>query len=164
MYMTVCKFNELDRLVKPNKPLKLWARDATRLLTMLLIRLATIVMIFSSAFIGVDAYAEQVSQQVSSSVTPSSQVQYLGDLREIMQRGKLVVALPNVDRHSLFAIGKNGDLQGYYIDVARNIGKELGVSVEFNRSAKNFNEVVELVAQGKADIAICHLSKTLVVT
>lgn len=83
------------------------------------------------------------------------------DIQKIVKSGKLVVGLPAVDRHLLFEADKNGELHGYYIDFAKKLAKELGVSVEFNRSSKSFNDLVDVVARDDVDVAICHLSKTL---
>lgn len=47
------------------------------------------------------------------------------------------------------------------MDLARAIGKELGVKVRFNRDAKTFNAVVDIIARGEADMAISKLSRTL---
>ena len=55
-----------------------------------------------------------------------------------------------------------GQLAGLDVTLARDIAARLGVKASFNRSPKSFNEVVELVAQGGADVAISKLSRTLV--
>lgn len=85
----------------------------------------------------------------------------LNDLQKIINRGTLIVAVPSFENTKLFSRNASGELQGYYIDVAKKIAQRLGVKVEFNEKASSFGEVVNLIAQGKADVAICHLSKTL---
>ena len=60
-----------------------------------------------------------------------------------------------------FFYEKNGELVGLEVDLAKAMGKELGVPVRFNRNAKSFNGVVDIVARGEADIAISKLSRTL---
>ena len=82
------------------------------------------------------------------------------DIERIQKRGKLVVAMYAVDSPPFFMHDKNGKLFGFDVDLARDIAENLGVDVEFNRSAKTFNSVVDLVAEGKADVAISKLSKT----
>jgi polar amino acid transport system substrate-binding protein len=82
------------------------------------------------------------------------------DVKQIITNGKLVIALPKDDHIGLFEKEKSGKLKGYDIELAQNIAKTLGVTLEFNRNAKTYDEVVTIVANGGADIAICNLSKT----
>jgi polar amino acid transport system substrate-binding protein len=82
------------------------------------------------------------------------------DIARIVTRGELVVAMLGVDTPPFF-YEKNGQLVGLEVDLAHAIGKELGVNVRFNRSAKTFNAVVDIIARGEADIAISKLSRTL---
>jgi len=82
------------------------------------------------------------------------------DIARIVSRGELVVAMLGVDTPPFF-YEKNGQLVGLEVDLARAIGKELGVNVRFNRDAKSFNAVVDIIARGEADMAISKLSRTL---
>ncbi|RAI43291.1 substrate-binding periplasmic protein [Rhodoplanes roseus] len=82
------------------------------------------------------------------------------DLGGILSRGVLRVALPAFDSPPFFET-RDGDVAGFDIDIARRIAAELGVDVEFLRGAASFNEVVDVVARGEADIAVCKLSRTL---
>jgi polar amino acid transport system substrate-binding protein len=52
-------------------------------------------------------------------------------------------------------------LVGLEVDLAKEIGKELNVTVRFNRAAKNFNEVVDIVSRQEADLGVSKLSSTL---
>lgn len=99
--------------------------------------------------------------QLPPAPIPKEASLYMDDLRHIIKRGKLVVAIPKFNLPLLFASDNNGDLHGYYIDLAKNIAQKLGVKLEFDRTANSFNEIVDLIAQNKADVAICHLSKTI---
>jgi ABC-type amino acid transport substrate-binding protein len=54
-----------------------------------------------------------------------------------------------------------GNLVGNDVDLARSIARALKVDIQIDRSAKTFNEIVELVANGKADIGISLISRTL---
>ncbi len=56
---------------------------------------------------------------------------------------------------------KDGKLTGLEVDMAEDIGRALKVSVRFNRDAKSFNDVVDIVARGEADAGISKLSRTL---
>jgi ABC-type amino acid transport substrate-binding protein len=82
------------------------------------------------------------------------------DIARIVNRGELVVAMLGVDTPPFF-YEKKGELQGLEVDLARAIGKELGVNVRFNRTPKTFNAVVDTIARGEADIAVSKLSRTL---
>lgn len=65
------------------------------------------------------------------------------------------------DQPPFYYVGPDGQLAGLDATLARDIAARLGVQVRFNRSAKSFNDVAELVAQGGADVAISKLSRTL---
>lgn len=82
------------------------------------------------------------------------------DIGRIVARGEIVVAVLGSDAPPFFQ-AVNGELTGTDIDMAREIGRELGVNVRFDRSAKSFNQVVEIVARGEADLGISKLSRTL---
>lgn len=82
------------------------------------------------------------------------------DIAAVVARGELVVAMLGIDTPPFF-FEKNGQLTGLEVDLAKSIARELGVSVRFDRSAKTFNEVVDIVATGKADLGISKLSRTL---
>ncbi|NJO80352.1 MAG: transporter substrate-binding domain-containing protein [Cyanobacteria bacterium RM1_2_2] len=52
-------------------------------------------------------------------------------------------------------------MEGLDAQVARSLADQLGVEVEFNRSANTFDQVVKTVYQLDADLAISKLSRTL---
>jgi len=82
------------------------------------------------------------------------------DLQDIAERGNLRVAVPDFDSRPFFDKA-GGRPEGLDIELAQAIATELEVKVVFDRSPKSFNEAVQLVAQGAADLAICKLSRTL---
>lgn len=82
------------------------------------------------------------------------------DIARIVARGELVVAMFKADSPPFYT-EKNGVLSGIDVDLARSIGKELGVPVRFDRSGASIDGVVELVGVGQADIAIGRLGRTL---
>lgn len=109
------------------------------------------------------AAPSSASTAVKASVTPSAAptVDVLPeDIRRIKQRGELVIAMLANDTPPFF-YEKNGVLVGIEVDLAKSIAKALNVEVRFNREAKSFNEVVDLVAQRRADLGISKLSRTL---
>ncbi len=83
------------------------------------------------------------------------------DMQRIVNRGKLIVAMYSQDRPPFFFVDSGGQLRGSDVDLAMDLAAQLGVKAEFNRSAKTFDEVVGMIAQGKADIAVSKLSITL---
>ncbi|MEI8174176.1 MAG: ABC transporter substrate-binding protein [Deltaproteobacteria bacterium] len=83
------------------------------------------------------------------------------DIKRIMSKGKITVALVNRDRYPFYMTTKGGQLTGFDIDLARDIASRLGVRVEFNRNAKTFDEVIDIVAKKEADLGISNLTVTL---
>ena len=82
------------------------------------------------------------------------------DIARILNRDELVVAFISSDSAPFFS-EKDGVMVGTDVDVARLIAKELGVPVRFDRSAKTFEAVVNLAAEGRADIGMGRLAKTV---
>jgi polar amino acid transport system substrate-binding protein len=83
------------------------------------------------------------------------------DIKAILDRGELIVAMTAADQPPFYYVGSDSQLAGLDVTLARDIASRLGVKATFNRSPKSFNEVVELVAKGGADVAISKLSRTL---
>lgn len=83
------------------------------------------------------------------------------DMAGIASRKQLIVAMTASDQPPFYFVGRKGKLAGFDVDIAIAMAKELGVELVFNREAKSFNDVVSLVASGKADLAISKLSRTL---
>jgi ABC-type amino acid transport substrate-binding protein len=85
---------------------------------------------------------------------------YPPDIRRILERGELVVAIPKWDL-SPFFFAKDGQLHGVDIETAQGLAKALGTKVRFDRVAASFDEVVDVVARGDADLGVAELSRTL---
>jgi polar amino acid transport system substrate-binding protein len=83
------------------------------------------------------------------------------DIQQIKDRGRLIVAMFHQDRPPFFYTNDEGRLVGLDVEIAREIARWLGVEVEFNREAQSFDGVVDLVANGKADIGVSKLSTTM---
>ncbi len=94
----------------------------------------------------------------SSAVVYSSN-SYPADIQRIFSRGELIVAMYEKDLFPFFYKASDGTLQGFDIDLAKKIAKELDVKLTFVNSS-DFEGVIDLVASGNADIAISHLSVT----
>ncbi len=82
------------------------------------------------------------------------------DIGAILHRGELVVAMAATDAPPFFHM-KNKQLVGSDVRMAQQLAGELGVTLRIDRSPRTFNEVVEFVARGEADLGISKLSHTL---
>lgn len=83
------------------------------------------------------------------------------DMERIKNSGKLVVAMYYEDVSPFAMHDEKGEFVGIDVDIAKDIGKKLGVEVIFNRGPKTYDEIVQYVFEKKADIAISSLSDTL---
>lgn len=90
----------------------------------------------------------------------AASIQLPPDIRRIIERGELVVAMPRGDTPPFFYV-KDGEMQGIDVDLARGLADELKVKLRIDRSAASFNDVVDVVARNQADVAICKLSRTI---
>jgi len=87
---------------------------------------------------------------------------YPPDISRIINKKVLVVAIFKNDLAPFFAKdSKTGKLYGIDIDLAKDIAKQLGVKLKIIRIGNTFDNVVNAVAERKADIAISCLSITL---
>lgn len=82
------------------------------------------------------------------------------EIQAIIKRGKLIVAMYSQDTPPFYYIDKNNELTGVDVVLIKGFADLLGVSVEFDRSAKFLDDVVEKVEKHQADLAICKLSVT----
>ena len=83
------------------------------------------------------------------------------DIARIKQRGELVVAMHYEDVPLFCMHDSNNELVGIDIEIAQDIAKKLGVKLVLNRDSKTFDEIVQAVANRKADIGLSSLSDTL---
>jgi polar amino acid transport system substrate-binding protein len=81
---------------------------------------------------------------------------YLPGIQQLIDENKLIVAI-GPDAPPMIMTDKNGNLRGYDIELARDIATELGVPVEFSRTAGT-DELLRAVAEGKAAIGMSNLS------
>jgi polar amino acid transport system substrate-binding protein len=82
------------------------------------------------------------------------------DLQSIVDAKILRVAVTHFDLPSFHVRASDGKLIGPEIEMAQQIGRALGVKIEFVEDATSFDAVVDLVATGRADIGISKLSQT----
>ena len=87
---------------------------------------------------------------------------YPPDIKRIIDRKKLIVAVVESNHPPFFTVSsKTGKMCGFDVELAEGIAAGLGVELEFNRDAKTFNELVDIVSRHEADIVISKLSLTL---
>lgn len=96
---------------------------------------------------------------VNSDASPLEK-NYSQDIQDIVTRGKLVVAILKTDNPPFFMTTPEGKLEGIDIELSEKIAKELGVTLEINRTAHTYDEVVNLVASGEVDLGVSKLSYT----
>ena len=82
------------------------------------------------------------------------------EIARIIARGELIVAVMSRDTVP-FAYEVNGKLMGVDIELVQQVSAELKVPIRFDRSAKTYDEVVEMVAMGRADLGVSKLARTL---
>ena len=82
-------------------------------------------------------------------------------IREIQARGVLRVGLPGLNTPPAYYVDESsGELEGYDIEIARGLARELNVDVYFDRSSESLNQLVARVGKGDFDLAIGKLGLT----
>jgi len=82
-------------------------------------------------------------------------------INAIQDRGFLRVGLPPYNTPPAYYLDpKTKELSGYDVELARSLAKKLGVEIEFDRTSKNFNSLVQRVGANDFDIAIGKLGLT----
>ena len=105
--------------------------------------------------------AKPASNNLATTLVPVQDGRMIApDMARIVNRGELVVAMVATDTPPFFYV-KDEELVGLEIDLAKDLAKELNVNVRFDRTAKTFNEVVDIVSRQEADLGISKLSSTL---
>jgi len=83
------------------------------------------------------------------------------DMQRVLDRGRLVVAIAGFAAPPFVTIGSDGALGGHDIALAQGMAQALRLPLAFDRAATSFDEIVDKVAQGAADLGISRLSATL---
>lgn len=82
------------------------------------------------------------------------------DMRRIMDRGELIIAVHADEGAPFYTLNKKGELEGIDIDLAKSMAASLDVKVRFDRQASTFDGLIDVVASGKVDLAISCVSRT----
>jgi ABC-type amino acid transport substrate-binding protein len=80
------------------------------------------------------------------------------DIQRILDNGVLRVAIRSRDAPPMIMTNDKGAVTGSEADLARDIGRKMGVEVAFVRTAETYDGVVDIVARKEADIAVSFLS------
>lgn len=85
------------------------------------------------------------------------------DIRAIKKRGELIVAMYFEDKPPFYFVNKKGQLVGHDPELAQAIAEAIGpnIRVRYLRTAKTFDQIIQQVHDGQADIAISKLSYTI---
>ena len=83
------------------------------------------------------------------------------DIQRVLDQGKLLVAVLAKDAPPVIMTDDQGAATGSEIDLARDLGRKMGVDIEFVRTAVTYDDVVELVARKEADVAVSFLSSNV---
>jgi ABC-type amino acid transport substrate-binding protein len=94
-------------------------------------------------------------------IHPKVNAEIPSDIKKIITRGKIIVAINSIDYPPFFYSTNSKKFEGFDVEIAEDIAKNLGVTVEYNRSASIPKDVVKLVENEQADIAISAISATL---
>lgn len=82
------------------------------------------------------------------------------ELAELFERKVLRVAMYKRDTPPFYFVNDENELTGVDVEIIKGFARRLGLEVEFIRHANTLDEVINIVAQGEADLAICKLSIT----
>ncbi len=80
------------------------------------------------------------------------------DIQRILDDGKLRVAILARDAPPVIMTDEDGAPSGFEVEHALDIGKKMGVAVEFIRTAETYDGVVDLVARKEADLGVSFLT------
>lgn len=83
-------------------------------------------------------------------------------MKHFIKKKKLVVAIYEEDTPPFYYKDENGDTKGVDVDIATSIAKSIhpDIEVEITRKPKTFNDVIDVVSRGEADIGVSLLSYT----
>ncbi len=129
----------------------------------LMVKLVLVFMFLFTGLIGV-ARADHEQQLTSASLltqenTPSTASPNTNrpiippDIEKILKRGVLRVAVLTNETSPFLERKPSGETTGYDIDMAKDIANHLGVKINFNFSAKSFNDLIKLIDMDEVDIA-----------
>lgn len=132
-----------------------------------------LIILFLSNFLCVGftftkSYDVEVTYQTEPQDFQKEKGRVYGDINDIIKRGEIVICSVSNTSNPLFLMKKKGsenkkelDLVGADIELAKKIAKGLGVKLVFRLCYKNYEEVVNAIANGEGDIGLAKLSYTI---
>lgn len=119
-----------------------------------------------------DTQLQQKTAEAKPSPNPSEQKKpafefndegLFPEIRAIKERGELVVAMYYQDKPPFYFVNKDGKLVGNDPELAEEIAKGIdpNLKIRYIRTAQTFDEIIQQVHQGQADIAISKISYTI---
>ncbi len=130
-------------------------------------------MFFLSAFLCIGfSFAKSKDVEVIYQTTKpdfqSEKGRVYGDINDIIRRGEIVICSVSNTSNPLFLMKKKGsenkkelDLVGADIELAKKIAKGLGVRLVFRLCYKNYEDVINAIANGEGDVGVAKLSYTI---
>lgn len=91
----------------------------------------------------------------------ASAQELLPSIKQIVDRGTLRIAVVNAPRPPMLEHGKDGGLQGFDVDLGKEIAQAMDVEVEFVPTGPRDEDVVAAIAAGKADIGLSYLTESV---
>lgn len=101
------------------------------------------------------------SYALQSALSPNNvnHPMYASELKYLIERKVLRVAIYEKDTPPFYFLNKDDELAGIDVEIVKGFAKELGLVIKFIRS-DTLDGAVNMVADGRADLAICKLSIT----
>jgi ABC-type amino acid transport substrate-binding protein len=106
------------------------------------------------------AAQRQPASDVGTSLSAQTKNLIAPEIQKIQQSGYLRIAMFSGESPPYFMENKAGELIGADVELAKRIAAEIGVKAQFLRTAESYDDVVDMVALGDADIGISNLSYT----
>ena len=85
----------------------------------------------------------------------------LPSIQRIVDRGKLVIAVVEGSRPPMIQRDGKGGLSGFDVELGEDIAQALGVAPQFVPAGRRNEDVIAMVAAGKADIGLSYLSESI---
>ena len=83
------------------------------------------------------------------------------DMRRIRERGRLIVALGAGGLPPFVTDAGEGAPHGFDVELAHGMAEALGVALDFDRSARSGDDIIDRVASGAVDLGLSRLVVTL---
>ncbi len=93
-------------------------------------------------------------------VTGSGQ-ELMPSIQRVVDRGSLLIAVIEGSRPPMIKRGEDGGLSGFDVELGEEIAEALGVAPRFIAAGPKDDDVIGMVAAGKADIGLSYLTESV---